>query len=725
MERAKYRAAPSTNAAPATALATITLPTAGVCCATEAAQLEDTLAGMRGVYRTRVLVSAGCVTVTYDPALTSEAQIAAAVQKAGFAAAPQATGAPRGAVPRGIARVVGWSTLGVVALIVLVAALGERLGLFDRALDRLPWWVPALAIVLGGWPVFRGVLAAARRGRVTSHTLMTVGMVAAAAVGQWTTAALIVFFMRFADWLEELTTTRSRQALRQLVALQPATAHVLRDGREINVPVEQVAVDDLVLVRPGERIPVDGVVVEGQAPVDQGSITGESVPVDKAPGDAVFAATVAQAGFLKVRATRVGQDTTFARIVRLVEEAETQRAPVQRFADRFATYYLPGVLGIALGTYALTGAVMNAVAVVVVACACAITLATPVVVLASVGNAARRGLLVKGGIVLERLARIDTVVMDKTGTVTFGTPHLTDVVPLDQRTERELLCAVAGLESRSEHPLARAIVTAARQRGIEPPEPTQFTVLPGQGLIGTIDGREWAVGTARLLVDRGIVLPPAHESWAQELEAAGKTVFFAAADGTLRGLIAVADTLRPDVRAALAELQRLGIRRLLLLTGDSEHVAAAIARELGVGFWAGLLPEDKIAIIRALQAEGHVVLMVGDGINDAPALAQADVGVAMGTNGTDVALEAADVALLRDDWLLIPASIRLGRRAARAIRQNLGFTALYNLVGIGLAAVGLLPPVWAAAAQSVPDVAIMLNSARLLHTKQEPRPSVG
>jgi Cu+-exporting ATPase len=698
----------------------------GMDCPSCVAPVERALRALPGVQAVQVLVSTGRVAVTYDPGRVTPAELGAALARAGHPvrepAVESAVGrtaaedrAPK-AARRDVGEILGWGALGLVAVVVVLAAVGERVGVLDAALERVPWWVPALAIALGGWKVFRGVLRAARRGKVTSHTLMTAGVLASIAIGQWTTAALIVFFMRFADWLEDLTAEKSREALKQLVALQPATARVLRGGREVEVPVAEVAAGEVVVVRPGDRIPVDGRVVEGQAPVDQAAVTGESVPVDKAPGDPVFAATVAQAGFLKVEATRVGADTTFARIVRLVEEAEAQKAPVQRLADRFTAYYLPAVLVMGLGTYLVTGRVVNAVAVLVVACACAIVMATPVVVMASVGRGARQGVLVKGGLALEQLARVDTVVMDKTGTLTRGEPRLTDVVSLNGLGETELLRAVATVESRSEHPLARAIVQAAAERGIAPAEPESFTPLPGRGLVGTVGGRAWAVGTRRLLSERGVALDPAQDARARELEAAGKTAFFVAMDGGVAGLVAVADVARPEAKGALAELKRLGIRHLLLLTGDNERVAAAVAREFGLEYRANLLPEDKIAAVKALQADGHVVLMVGDGVNDAPALAQADVGVAMGAAGTAVAIEAADVALMRDDWRMVPEAIGLGRRAARTIRQNLGFTALYNVVGITLAAVGLLPPVWAAAAQSLPDVAIMLNSSRLLRS---------
>ena len=697
---------------------TITLPVAGMDCASCAAHIETAVKQLPGVTQVQVLVAAERATVTYNPEQVGRDQIVGAIGQAGYrvpdtGASTVVVEAAPPATRQKVGTIIGWGVLGIVALVVVIAALGEQLGIFDAVLDRLPWWVPALAVVVGGWPVLRGVVQAALRRQVTSHTLMTVGVVAAIAIGEWTTAALIMFFMRFADYLEDLTTGRSRQALQRLLALQPAMAHVLRDGQEVVVPIAQVSVGERVVVRPGERIPVDGRVIDGQASVNQAPITGESIPVDKRSGAAVFAATIAQGGFLTIETTKAASDTTFARIVRLVEEAEAQKAPVQRFADRFSTYYLPIVLTIAIVTYVVTGQVLNAVAVLVVACSCAIALATPVVVLASVGTAAQRGLLIKGGVAIEQLARVNTLVVDKTGTLTRGAPQVTDLVPLGM-TEDALLRVVATLEGRSEHPLARAMVMAADARGIAHSTLDAWTSLAGRGVVGVVEGQEWVIGNRQLLAERTSPLTAAQEDQAQALEQHGKTVFFVATHNRVVGLVAVADVLRSEVPAALAALTQLGVRRMVLLTGDNERVAASVAGELGLEYRANLLPEEKIAAVTELQHQGATVLMIGDGVNDAPALAQADVGMAMGVAGTDVALEAADVALMRDDWQMVPEAIRLSRRARRTIRQNLGFTALYNVVGLTLAAVGILPPVWAAAAQSLPDVAMMLNSARLL-----------
>jgi Cd2+/Zn2+-exporting ATPase/Cu+-exporting ATPase len=425
-------------------------------------------------------------------------------------------------------------------------------------------------------------------------------------------------------------------------------------------------------------------------------------------------ATICERGALRVRAERVGPDTTFGQILRLVERAEASKAPVQWFADRFTAYYIPVVVAAALLTFLIGGSPTAAIATVLVACSCAIAMATPVTVLASVGQAARRGIVVKGGRYLEALAKVDTVVMDKTGTVTIGRPEVSDVMPLTGEAPDAILLAAASVERYSEHPLAAGILRRARERGLAVPEPAGFEAVPGEGAKARVGGNSVLCGTEKLMERFGIEVPPAVRDRVQVLAQDGRSVVLVARQGQVIGLIALADVLRPEVGPALEAVRRLGVPTLLLLTGDRRAVAAAVAGRLGIDYIAEVLPEDKIGIVRRLQADGHVVAMVGDGVNDAPALAQADVGIAMGVAGTDAAIEAAHVALMRDDWLAVPAAIALGRRAFRTIKQNLWFTAAYNVVGILLAAVGWLPPIAAAAAQALPDVAVMLNSSRLL-----------
>jgi Cu+-exporting ATPase len=602
--------------------------------------------------------------------------------------------------------------LGTVAGVVLVLTVaGEHLGILERITERVPWPVALAVVLAGGYPVFWGVLRAALRGRITSHTLMTLGVVAALAVGQWATAAIVVFFMRVGDYVERFTTDRARRAVRDLTRMAPRTARVERAGEEREVPIGEVRVGEIVVVRPGEQIPVDGEVVAGHATVDQAAVTGESMPVEAGPGARVFAATLTRLGSLRVRATSVGRETVFGRVITLVEQAEAHRADVQRLADRFSGSYLPVVAGIAGLTYLVRRDPLATAAVLVVACSCSFALATPIAMLASIGAAARRGLLVKGGKYLEALARADVVLIDKTGTLTLGQPRVTDVVPLDGASADEVLAMAASAERYSEHPLAAAVRAAAKQRALHLTEPEHFEALPGLGVRAQVDGSAVVVGSRRMVPGD---VPPAGTQTLEALEAQGKTLLVVARDGTPIGVIAAADTPRPEVPAALDALRELGITRIELLTGDNERTAAALAGGLGIPSRAHLLPEDKIAAVKAYQAKGHTVVMVGDGVNDAPALAQADVGIAMGAAGSDVAIEAAHIALMRDDWMLVPEVFRIARRTMHVVLLNLGFTAVYNLLGLSLAALGVLPPIVAAAAQSLPDLGILANSSRLL-----------
>jgi P-type Cu+ transporter len=561
-----------------------------------------------------------------------------------------------------------------------------------------------------GYSIFADVIRSALRREVTSHTLMSVGAAAALVIGQWATAAIVVFFMRVGEFTERFTNERARRLLKSLSALAPETARVVRDGHEQELPVSQVVVGDVVIVRPGERIPVDGTVLEGQATLDQAAITGESMPVEVEPRGTVYAATLAQLGYLKLRTDRIGRETTFGRTLQLVEEAEANRGQVQRLADKFSGYYLPVVAAIAILTNLLSGNVLATAAVLVVACSCSFALATPIAMMASIGAAAKRGLLIKGGKYVEALNTADVVLVDKTGTLTTGNPQITDIISLGHIAEQDLLALAASAERHSEHPLAEAVRKAARGRGLAVSEPESFEALPGRGISATVGGRRVDIGNRRLVPADSVAC------LAETLEIEGKTPLFVAVDGVSVGVLAVTDTVRPEVGRALDEIRKLGIKRIELLTGDHEHTAAAIAKPLGIGFRANLLPEDKICIVRELQAEGRRVIMIGDGVNDAPALAQADVGIAMG-GGTDVAMEAAHIILMREDWRLIADVFRIARRTMGVVKTNIAFTALYNIVGLSLAAFGLLPPIYAAALQSLPDIGILANSARLIRQR--------
>lgn len=599
----------------------------------------------------------------------------------------------------------------VVGAILLIVVAGEWFGLFERITDIIPWPVGWALVVVGGAPIFWNVLRATWRRQVISHTLMSVGVVAALVVGQWPTAAVVVFFMHIGNIAESFTTERSRQAVKRLTQLAPKSARVERDGSEVEVPVDEVQVGDMVVVRPGESIPVDGEVVSGQATIDQAAITGEAMPVEVSTGSHVFAATIARLGSVRLRATQIGRDTTFGRVIKMVEEAEAHRADVQRMADRFSAYFLPVVVGIALLTFLISRNPLSTAAVLVVAYSCSLALATPIAMLASIGAAASHGLLIKGGKYIELLARADVLLIDKTGTITSGRPQITDILPITDMTKTDLLYLAATCERYSEHPLAEAVRREAVAHGLTLSSPQHFEALPGYGVRAHVDGASIAVGNPRMIAANEF------EDQIRALEEQGKTLLLVAKDDTLIGLLAAADTIRPEVPVALQSVRRFGIQQIELLTGDNEQTARTLAHTLGITYRAQLLPEDKIAIVKQYQIQGHTVVMVGDGVNDAPALAQANVGIAMGVVGTDVALDAAHMALMRDDWQLVPEVFAIAHHTMRVVKVNIAFTALYNIVGLSLAAVGVLPPIVAAAAQSLPDLGILANSSRLLRHK--------
>ncbi len=697
---------------------TMEVPIQGMDCPECTQHVRHAISALPGVESVDVSLTAEKAVVRLDPSRVDVSAIRKAVEGAGYAVPALATGAlgPSGMSLRspslgGFTRSV-LALFGIVfGLVLFIAVVGEWFGFFDAVTRRVPWPIGAAIVLIAGYPVFRKALTAAFRGRITAHALMSFGALAALAIGQWVTAAVVVLFMRIGDHVERFTADRARRAVRDLSTLAPRTARVERDGTEKEVPIGEVRVGETVIVRPGEQIPVDGEVIGGQATVDQAAITGESMPVDAGPGARVFAATLARLGNLRVRVTYVGPDTTFGRVIKLVEHAEAHRADVQRVADRFSGYYLPVVVGIAALTFLLRHNLLAAVAVLVVACSCSFALATPIAMLASVGAGARRGLLIKGGKYLESLVRADVLLIDKTGTLTLGRPQVVDVLALNGVSDLEVVTLAASAERYSEHPLAEAVRAAARERGLPLEEPEQFEALPGRGVRARVHGAVIAVGSRRMV--------PAAASMKEvaALEAQGKTLLYVARDGVPIGAIAAADTLRSEVPAALDAVRALGIRTIELLTGDNERTAAALAGRLGLPYRAALLPEDKIAIVRDYQARGHTVVMVGDGVNDAPALAQADVGIAMGAAGADVAIEAAHVTLMRDDWMLVPEVLRIARRTMRVVALNIGFTTVYNLVGLSLAALGFLPPILAAAAQSLPDLGILANSSRLLRQR--------
>jgi Cu+-exporting ATPase len=593
-----------------------------------------------------------------------------------------------------------------------------------------------------GAPFFIGALKAARRFAANMDSLVVLGTSAAygysvwvtffpakvAAFGQqvavyFDTTAIIITFILLGRWLEARSRGRASEAVRRLLVLAPPTARVHRDGREVEVPLEQVVAGDLLAVRPGEKIPVDGAVEEGLSSVDESMLTGESVPVAKKPGDEVWGATLNQRGFLVFRATRVGEDMVLSQIIRLVEEAQTSKAPIERLADRVAGIFLPVVIVLAGLTFtawlnwgpppAFTKAVINTVAVLIIACPCAMGLATPTAVMVGSGRGAELGILIRGGEPLERAYRLTTVVFDKTGTLTTGKPQVTDVWAWNGWKEVQVLAYAAALEEKSEHPLADAITWFAAEKRLHLPPVEDFQAAPGLGVQARIDGHEVVLGNLAFMKKTGIPHTDL-ERYQGQMAHEGKTAVFLAVDGYSKGLIAAADTIKPRATETVRALRNMGLS-IRLLSGDHRLVAEAVADKVDIRrVMAEVLPADKAQVIADLQHSGEVVAMVGDGINDAPALVQADVGIALGT-GADVALEAADLTLIRDDLSLILQAVNLSRRMMRVIRQNLFWAFCYNVVAIPLAAVGMLSPAVAAMAMALSSVSVVTNSLRLRH----------
>ncbi len=700
------------------------LDVTGMTCGSCVSRVEKTLKKQRGVLDARVnLATAECtVRLGEDAAAFDELQ--AAVRDRGYDIAPhrdRALDDPQAIELRGWLRRVelAWP----LAVAVLVVSLGWM---------HEPWarWTAFLLAIpvqfVAGWPFLRGAASRARRLSADMDTLIAVGTLTAfgysvvlladaAADMYFDTAALIMAFLLLGKYLEARARGRASQAIRRLLELTPREAHVVRGEREFLMLVDQVQAGDLLRVRPGEQIPADGVVEDGVSAVDESMVTGESIPVEKAAGDPVIGGTLNADGTLLVRATRVGADTALAQIVRLVDEAQSSKAPIQRLADRIAGVFVPVVIAIALGTLAVWGLVVgdlsqgivSAVAVLIVACPCAMGLATPAAIMVGTGRGAQLGVVIRGGGVLERSRRIDTVLFDKTGTLTEGRMRVVDVVG-DDRT----LQLAAAAERASEHPIARAVVEEAERRHVDVPAATGFRAVAGLGVQAVVDGEHVLVGRARFLADAGVQVPGWLEDAAAGLEAKGATVFWVAVGDKAAGILAVADGLKETARAAMDQLHGLGVQ-VAMMTGDNRRTAEAIGHEAGIDrVLAQVMPEDKVSEIRRLQSEGLSVAMVGDGVNDGPALAQADLGIAIGT-GTDVAIEASDITLMRGDPQGVVTAIRLARRTFRTIVENLGWAFGYNLVLIPLAALGLLNPVLAGVAMAFSSVSVVSNSLRL------------
>jgi Cu+-exporting ATPase len=735
----------------------LVLPIEGMTCASCVRRVERAIQKVPGVEAVAVNLATENATVKVVPGASTADDLRRAVEKAGYAIRAQVGEETPGRVAAedreaerrrheaailrlkfGVSLVVG---------LVIMAAMFLPLGIPHESLF-LPLFILATPVQFwAGWQFYKGAWQAARHLTTNMNTLVAVGTSAAYLYSAFVTffpevihhaglmpevyydtAVIIIALILLGRYLEARARGQTSEAIKRLLGLAPKTARVLRDGVEVDLPVAGVKVGDVVRVRPGEKVPVDGVVLEGRSTVDESMLTGESLPVDKNPGDTVIGATLNTTGGFTFTATKVGKDTTLAQIVRLVEEAQGSKAPIQRLADVISSYFVPAVIGLALLGFAvwffvgpepkLTLALQTFIAVLIIACPCALGLATPTAIMVGTGKGAESGVLIRGGEALEQAHRITAVVLDKTGTLTKGKPAVTDVLPANGLSADELLRLAAAAEVGSEHPLGAAIVAAARERQLALPAARDFSALPGRGIVARVDGSEVAIGNAALLAERGLALDglaPAVERLAGD----GKTPMLVATDGNLVGVVAVADTLKPDAPEVVRELQALGLE-VWMLTGDNRRTTEAIARQAGIAHvLAEVRPDEKAAKIQALQAEGKVVAMVGDGINDAPALARADLGIAIGT-GTDVAIEASDVTLVGGDLRGVVTAFALSRRTIATIRQNLFWAFAYNVVLIPVALGALYPffgvmlsPVLAAAAMAMSSVSVVTNSLRL------------
>lgn len=577
-----------------------------------------------------------------------------------------------------------------------------------------------VATLFGGFQRFISGFRDIFKGKITVNVFVAVALTATLAIGEFRPAAIIVFIMAVAGALESYTLDKTRKSIQSLLNYAPDTATILRQGKEIEVGVAEIQADDVVVVKPGARIPVDGVVVAGTGSVNQAPITGESMPVEKIEGSHVFSGTLNETGRFEIRAEKVGEGTTLAKIVHLVREAQGTRAPIQNLADRFTAWFLPTVVLLAILAFVLSGDIKVAVSVLLVACPCAFAIATPTAVTAGVSNLAREAVLIKGGIFLELGHRITHLLVDKTGTFTFGKPKLEFIKTFNGLSEQDALRLACIAEKHSEHPLARAILAAGKERKLDVPDPDQFQSATGMGVAVRWNNSTIRVGKAGFLGDSGLPIGAEIESAVVQQSEQGRTPVLIARNDEIVGLLAIADEIRPEIRQTIRQLKQLGVRHMTMLTGDHAQVAGAVAKAIGVDdFKADMLPEDKQSYVKQLQAQGHTVGMVGDGINDAPALALADVGIAMGGAGTDVAIDTADVTLMNDHLSGVVDFMWMSAKVMRRIKLNIFFSMIYNVIGLTLGVMGLMTPIIAVIFQEAGCVTVVFSSTLLLWSKRK------
>ncbi|MCI2255881.1 heavy metal translocating P-type ATPase [Domibacillus sp. PGB-M46] len=722
----------------------------GMTCAACATRIEKGLNKLDGIHNAAVNLALERAAVQYNPSVLSPADIIKKVDSLGYGAVlkeesdKESVDYRQREIKKQTTKFVVSALLSLPLLWAMAGHFGFTSNLYVPALFMNPWFQLVLATPVQfiiGSQFYIGAYKALKNKSANMDVLVALGTSAAyfyslylsfESMGHsghapelyYETSAILITLILLGKLFEAKAKGRSSEAIKKLMSLQAKTAIIERGGNEIEIPLEQVMTGDLIHVRPGEKVPVDGIVTEGQCAVDESMLTGESLPVDKRKGDEVIGATVNKNGFLKIKATKVGRDTALAQIIRTVEQAQGSKAPIQRLADQISGIFVPIVVGLALLTFLIwfllvepgnfAQALEKLIAVLVIACPCALGLATPTSIMAGSGRAAEYGILFKGGEHLETAHKIDTIVLDKTGTVTNGTPVLTDVLPYEIE-EAVLLALTGAAEKQSEHPLAQAIVKGILDKGITLKPGEQFEAIPGFGIRAVVEGRDVLVGTRKLMNEKNVNIQGAGESMAA-LEREGKTAMLVAVDGRYAGIIAVADTVKETSKEAVRRLKEMGLH-VVMMTGDNEQTAQAIARQVGIDYViAEVLPEGKANEVKKLQQEGRHVAMVGDGINDAPALATADIGMAIGT-GTDVAMEAADITLIRGDLNGIADAILMSKKTIRNVKQNLFWAFGYNTLGIPVAALGFLAPWLAGAAMAFSSVSVVVNALRLQKVK--------
>ena len=676
-------------------------------CADCALNIERSVEHLPGILSAEVSYVLSSATVYFDPHRVEADQIKKAITKPGYVVKETFAEKTR-AFWREMRHSVFMLTSGITL------GLSWILGWIGLGPAYLPTVFALASLVLGGYPILKSAIKALFIPDLNVDTLVSIAAIAATSVGAYQEAATVIFIMLLGEFLEHLTVGKARKAIASLIQLSPKTAWVRRGNEEVQIPIEKVKANDVVIVKPGERIPVDGKIISGCGSINQSMLTGESIPVEKETGDRVYCGTINEAGSCEIETTQIAEDTKLAQIKRLILEAQAEKSPTQRVMDRFARYFIPAILLIALATFLITGDPIRSITILIVACPCALVLGTPTAVVAAIGNAARQGILIKGGIFLEQMGRLKTLLMDKTGTLTHGRPKVVEMKAFDGPDEEKLLYWAAIAEKRSEHPLARAITEKADGIGLTIPHPESFENFRGKGVKAKWDSRIITVGRSEWLAGEGIEIPDSVKGLLKTKESEGMTPLLVSLDGRLLGTVFMADTLREQAKATINKIRGEGVSEIWMLTGDSEQVASRIANELGIRYEARLLPEDKVKMVKEWKRKGQVVAMGGDGVNDAPALAAADIGIAMGAVGTDVAIETADIALMSDEIEKIPSAIRLSRKALHVIKENLVFALVFNTVLVYLSAQGWMTMILGAVMHQASSLLVILNSMRLL-----------